>query len=357
MKSKFIILSLLITFSSQIFSQNSNVNAIYPFIYSAQKKIMKDSFESAIKDINSAYQFSKLPNGTIGNYLKILEKDSTLRIKYFDTLLYYMAYHSENIEWYSGFKIVQNAIQSGLAKKYKLRDIQANFKCNLLMGELNRIHEADVAVRQNAMKYVAQGDMYRVEPYKSQIFSVDSANYLNLCHLLQVDSLKPCMNSVFDKATILNHLLKFENDSHKVSLMKIMIRLGRADVLDRAKLAINLEQNYNQSLNHKPIPAFNLNSEFVMTTNVMMYQDVVGDELISLNQQRKQFSLEPYNDYIDKILWQRNFGNQKGFILEPLQIMDFPPEMEANIIDKVMKNTVGKKFKLIKFDKPYRWGQ
>lgn len=333
-------------------AQSFNVNESYPFIYSAEKHIIKDSFRLAILEYNKGYQRALLPRNCSQLYLSLLSKDSLLSSIYFDTLLYYLAMHNENIEWFSGYKLVQKYLASGSPKKYKMAKIENNFICNEFKGQLNRIHEADQFVRNEAMKYVSQKEIYSIEPHKSKIYKVDSINYLKLCHLLQVDSFKSCYNSIFEKHALINHQFKLYSDSNVMSIIKILIKLAEKGYIDKAKLAYNLEHNYNLGGNANS--KYKLNPEHFMTGNVFIYQDIEGKDLDSFNQLRKSNNLEPYEDYIAKIIWQRNYGYDKDIVLIPLNIFNMPPDEEFKVINEfTSKKDI--KYKVVKFKKPLEW--
>jgi hypothetical protein len=307
--------------------------------YEAEKEIMRDNYVGAIKKYNQAFNYGRLQNSSIQLYLKLLERDSALTFQYFDSLLFYLAQHNIAIEKYSYSKLVQAAIKNKTTKKYLMQNVKKNFVCSEFEGKLERMAYDDKNVREQAMKFVSQVEMYNIEPHKSNIWNTDSVNYLGLCLLLKDEKYIGCYNAIFEKHSMMNHLLKHGKDTSVLFLDKIMVELCHKGLLDKAKTITNLDQHYNQSRHHPHKSAYNFDNSIMCVNQNLIYTQLDSNELQILNNRRSEFNLEPYEHTVTKYIWQFEYGYDKKIILIPVNVFNMSPSEEANFLENIMNKT------------------
>lgn len=307
--------------------------------YKAEKEIMRDNYVGAIQKYNEAFQYGRLQNSSIQLYLELLDRDSILTHQYFDSLQYYLALYNQPIEKYSYSKLVQAAIQNKTTRKYPLKNVKKTFTCSEFEGKLERMAYDDKNVREQAMKFVSQVEIYNREPHKSNIWNTDSVNYLGLCLLLKDEKYIGCYNAIFEKDALMNHLLKHGKDTNFLSLDKIMLELCSKGLLDKAKTITNLDQHYNQSRHHFHNSAYNLDNSILCVNQNLIYNQLDSKELEVLNNRRAQFNLEPYEHTVAKYIWQFEYGYDKKIILTPVNVFNMNPSEEADFLLEIKAKT------------------
>ncbi|MBL7789202.1 MAG: hypothetical protein JNL75_05140 [Chitinophagales bacterium] len=320
--------------------------------YEAEKEIMRDNYGGAIQKYNEAFRYGKISNSSIQLYLELIDRDSILTNQYFDSLLFYLAQYNQPIEKYSYSKLVQAAIQNKTTRKYPLKNVQKNFICSEFEGKIERMAYEDKNVRELAMKIVSQVEMYNIEPHKSNIWNTDSLNYLKLCELLREKKYEGCYNAIFEKHSMMNHLLKHGIDSSLLYLDKIMLELCHKGLLDKAKTITNLNQHYNQSKHHPYKSAYNVDNSILFVNQKLIYSLLDSNELEVLNNRRAQFNMEPYDHTIAKYIWQIENGYDKKIILTPVNVFNMSPSEEADFISNSTK-VLGKKIVILELNKRF----
>ncbi len=254
-------------------------------------------------------------------------------------MLFYLAQYNQPIEKYSYSKLVQAAIQDKTTRKYPIQSLKKNFVCSEFEGKIERMAYDDKNVRELAMKIVSQVEMYNIEPHKSNIWNTDSLNYLKLCELLREKKYEGCYNAIFEKHSMMNHLLKHGKDTSVLFLDNIMVELCSKDLLEKSKTITNLDQHYNQSRHHFHKSAYNLENSLLCVNQNLIYTQIDSTELMVLNNRRAQFNLEPYEHTIAKYIWQFEYGYDKKIILTPVNVFNMSPSEEADFLAKIKAKT------------------
>jgi len=320
--------------------------------YEAEKEIMRDNYSGAIQKYNEAFRYGKIQNSSIQLYLELLDRDSILTHQYFDSLLFYLAQCNQPIEKYSYSRLVQSAIQSKTTRKYPIQSLKKNFVCSEFEGKIERMAYEDKNVRELAMKFVSQAEMYTIEPHKSNIWNSDSVNYLGLCQLLHEEKYEGCFNTIFEKHSMMNHLLKHGKDTILYILDKIMLDLCLRGLLDKSKTLISLEEHYNQSRHHPHKSEYQLEQSIFVINQNLIYSQIDSIELKALNNERARFNLEPFQDLIAKYIWQFEYGYDKKITLTPVNVFNMSPSEESKFLGKI-QNEKDKKLVIHKLTKGF----
>lgn len=334
MKTSCIFLFFLI--SNNIWGREIDMN--YQLIYKAESHIMKNEYDSAIMRYNESYRLKPLPKTSVYQYLTLLELDSILEKNYFDTLLYYLASHSQNIERYSTFKIVEKAIKEKRTKLFPLKDLEQNFTCSEFEGIL--------------MNMVRERNKNSESIDSSSKSSLDSAIYFSICDLIRMDKYKPCVNLLFENSQILQAIINYRKNVKNYHIDSIFERLMNQNIIDRTLVGkLSNHIILNDYKNSRTVSEMDIIPTVEVFQYEMVYQDIFQKELIDTV--RSIYNIEPYSDFISKIKWQL----ENNFLLTRIPVFRVPIDdakrlEEANTISKLLSDST-RKYQVYKFVNSY----
>lgn len=301
-----------------------NSNIYYEYIFDAEDKIMANEYNDAILLYNKAFQINQLSSLSTANYIKILKLNPNLYSKYFDTFVKCSLKYAIKSELFNGDSLINK------------NNLCGNFK-----KEIDFCFKQDREVRVNAMKYVKQADMYSIEPYKTQIRNVDKHNYNKICELILIDSNKKCSNYAMKKHSLIWHCLALNSDSFRYKLDELITLLCKKGFIDNIILSNLIAECYNSSTLHNPKDEYKINGDIVKTKNYLIYAKLSKNEIDRINKIRASYSLESYEKFLYKIIWQSKQDKYKFYILPQWEFSNIQEEKDfVNKISDSEKNII-----------------
>jgi hypothetical protein len=289
MKSIAIFITLLFVFVNTSFGQIIEEN--YRHIYKAEFHILNSKLDSAIPLYNLAYRIAPLTRTDVEQYIMLLEKDSALGKIYFDTLLYFLAHYNQHIERYANFKIVENALKSNIHKKFPLKNPKINYNCSELEGIFVDI------VRENSKINRKKNAILGTQDTAGLIF--DSIAYFRICSLLQLEKYQPCLNTFFLISTVYNIAADHRRRTSNALLDTILINAAKAKSIDKSSLGRFLDYIHDSSDSYQ-----SLFPEIHIFRKTIVYEKLDSTQLSILNKRRAEYSIESFQDYLEKIILQ-----------------------------------------------------
>jgi len=302
MNKHIISLAIMILLKTSTLANDSFQNKIYE----AEYYILTEKHSKAIQKYNEAYHYRPLDRGSFFNYMIIISGDSILKEKYIDTLLSFLILNRQE----DLIPELKNYLGSNFVSK-KLKSFKPSEQHNIIKEKkdkirhiLDSIHDLDQSIRSEAMKYVVQDSMYLIEPYKTKIHKVDSINYLRFCSVFkEIDCDKYITSVITEYGALMNHLLIY-NDSCMEDKLNLMITdCIEKDVIEKHKLATNLNDHYNSSRYHERNSNYTIMIEMELTDSYLYYKFPSAKVLASMDSRRRDLGLEPVARYLAKLIW------------------------------------------------------
>lgn len=307
MKSIVLLLSIFLFITRSIFGQT--IEEHHKCIYKAEFHILNSKLDSAILLYNQAYRLAPLIRTDVEQYLILLEKDSIVGKIYFDTLLFFLANYNQHIERYASFKIVENAIKSNTHKKFPLKNSKVNYYCSELEGIFVDIARENTKIPRNKNLILGTQDSI------GSIF--DSITYFKICSLLQEEKYQPCLNVFFLISTTYSIAAEHRKRTNNALLDTILINATKAKLIDKSNLGRFLNHIYDSNDFYQ-----SLFPEIHVFRKTIVYEKMDSNQLIVLNKRRAEYSIEPFQDYLEKVilqieknipLWRLNYFHQINY--------------------------------------------
>ncbi len=289
MKSIAILISIFLFLARSVFGQT--IEEHHQYIYKAEFHILNSKLDSAIQLYNHAYRLAPLTRTDVEQYLILLEKDSLLGKIYFDTLLYFLANHNQHIERYAHFKIVENALKSNMHKKFPLKNPKINYNCSEVEGLFMDIVRENSKINRKKNAILGTQD--------SAGLRFDSITYFRICSLLQVEKYQSCLNTFFLIPTVYNIALDHRRRTSNALLDSILISARKSKLIDISNLGRFLDYIYLESESYR-----SLFPEIHVFRKTIVYEKLDANQLTILNKRRAEYSIEPFQDYLEKIILQ-----------------------------------------------------
>jgi hypothetical protein len=327
MKYCLFILSLL--FHTYLLSQKYS-DRYYSEIIKSEECLINASYKDAINSYNRALQIKSLPTHTLNNYINLLKEDTSLLIKYLDTILHFSFLHGS----YESVRQISNRLN------IDIKNLESKFGLNqnyLLSKEfvykVDSIVEEDQRIRRES-RNKNKGKIYTKESILI-INQIDSINLINIFSLMNDSRYKHCLGYAIDGETLAlwQHILGKVTDSTKLRSEKLIEIKAREGLIDKYYSSEILHSFYATNTRHHKIDSLFLISCIAYNTPYMLVFE--RNEKV-VNNNRNRWGLEPLSNHIKKTIW--NKENDKFFFTFLLNSTDNIGKNLVECGNKINKN-------------------
>ncbi len=288
---------------------NNNLEAIDDFqqkIYDAEHCILINRYDLAILRYNEAQRIRPLDGNSCMTYFHLIICDSSLKSKYFDTFASFFVQNDHYIYLKHMYRFIdsheiKNRLDAIVASKF-YTDI--NNRKAKIREQLKLIQDEDQKIRREVIAIVGRDSMYLIEPYRTKIHIIDSIHYIQFCHILkEINCDIYITNVILEFPALMNHLLIFPDSKMSDKLYLLISDCIAKEVHGREKMAVSLDNNYNNSQYHKPNSNYTIMIDLEMTDNNLFYKFPAKEDLDAMNKKRFELGLESIERYLAKLIW------------------------------------------------------